>query len=465
MNDFIIELKSANSERSKKRSEILKIGYYHKLLKFLESRFENGGIYDIKNYFTDYKLTVKDQDGNDITVYGFICENGRTYLSFNDLAFPKKLWKREFKKVDNEEITTYTQMDQKVYQGDLAVLFEAFKSRYKDALIAFDLLYMAIAKHNESKFVSESFIYPTETFQRFKGEYVISNFYLFNLKSGGTSDDEIAEIVADICADYDNSLNKTAEAPAEDMNIKQIKITWEEVLESDFYKRNIPLIDLSILEAKKVVKIKPQKKRSGQHYGREWVDLGLPSGVKWATCNVGASSPEEYGNYYAWSETNTSSEYVEGNCSTYSKSMGDISGDAQYDVARKYWGGSWRMPTKTEMQELEKNCSWTWTTLNDIKGCKVTGPNGNSIFLPATGHRYRSSLNFAGGRYVSKPTLRYMFCKLHTGRGDYWSSSPSDDKCDFFKNASAYCLFCSSVNHDTSTEFRYVDKCIRPVFE
>ena len=214
-----------------------------------------------------------------------------------------------------------------------------------------------------------------------------------------------------------------------------------------------------------MVKIKPQKKRSGQHYGREWVDLGLPSGVKWATCNVGASSPEEYGNYYAWSETNTSSEYVEGNCSTYSKSMGDISGDAQYDVARKYWGGSWRMPTKTEMQELEKNCSWTWTTLNDIKGCKVTGPNGNSIFLPATGHRYRSSLNFAGGRYVSKPTLRYMFCKLHTGRGDYWSSSPSDDKCDFFKNASAYYLFCSSVNHETRTEFRYVGKCIRPVFE
>lgn len=465
MNDFIIELKSANSERSKKRSKIFKIGYYHKLLKFLESRFENGGIYDIKNYFTDYKLTVKDQDGNDITVYGFICENGRTYLSLYDLAFPKKLWKREFKKVDNEEITTYTQMDQKVYQGDLAVLFDKFKSTYKDPLLAFDLLYMAIAKHNESKFVSESFIYPTETFQRFKGEYVISNFYLFNLKSGGTSDDEIAEIVADICADYDNSLNKTAEAPAEDMNIKQIKITWEEVLESDFYKRNIPLIDLSILEAKKVVKIKPQKKRSGQHYGREWVDLGLPSGVKWATCNVGASSPEEYGNYYAWSETNTSSEYVEGNCSTYSKSMGDISGDAQYDVARKYWGGSWRMPTKTEMQELEKNCSWTWTTLNDIKGCKVTGPNGNSIFLPATGHRYRSSLNFAGGRYVSKPTLRYMFCKLHTGRGDYWSSSPSDDKCDFFKNASAYYLFCSSVNHETRTEFRYVGKCIRPVFE
>jgi hypothetical protein len=267
MQDLILSLKSANSERSKKRSEIIKIVYDQKLFKFLESRFENGGIYVVKNYHTDYKLTVKDQDGNDKTVCGLIADNGKTYLGLIDIAFPKKLYKREIRKVDGEETTTYTQLDKKIYQGDLAILFDKFKSQYKDSLIAFDLLYSAIAKHNESTFVSESFIYPSETFQRFKGEYVTSNFYLFNLKAGGTSDDKIAEIVADICADYDNSLNEElAEVLAEDMNI----ISLREALESDFYKRNIPLIDLSILEAKEAVDIKPQKKRNGykEHTGR-----------------------------------------------------------------------------------------------------------------------------------------------------------------------------------------------------
>lgn len=463
MKDLILSLKSANSERSKKRSEILKIGYYQKLLKFLESRFENGGIYVVKNYFTDYKLTVKDQEGNDKTVYGFIADNGKTYLGLNDIVFPKKLYKREIRKVNGEETTTYTQLGKKVYQGDLAILFDKFKSQYKDSLLAFDLLYLAIAKHNESKFVSELFIYPTETFQRFKGEFTTDNFYLFNLKTGGTSAERIAEIVADICADYDNSLNEEpAEVLTEDMNI----ISLREALESDIYIKKTHLVKEFELESKEVADIKPQKKRNGQHYGHEWVDLGLPSGVKWATCNVGASSPEEYGNYYAWGETSTNSEYVEGNCSTYGKSMGDISGDAQYDVVRKYWGGSWRMPTKTELQELEKNCSWIWTTQNDIKGCKVTGPNGNSIFLPAAGLRYRSSLYGAGGRYVRKWEYTiFSFNKLHTGRCDYWSSSPSDDKCDYFKNASAYYLTSRSGNHDTSTEFRYVGKSVRPVLE
>lgn len=274
MQDLILSLKSTNSERSKKRSEILKIGYDQKLFKFLESRFENGGIYAVKNYHADYKLTVKDQDGNDKTVYGLIADNGKTYLGLIDIAFPKKLYKREIRKVDGEETTTYTQLDKKVYQGDLAILFDKFKSQYKDSLLAFDLLYSAIAKHNESTFVSESFIYPTETFQRFKGEYVTSNFYLFNLKAGGTSDDKIAEIVADICADYDNSLNETAEASAEDMNIKQIKITLEEALESDIYKKKIPLIKEFGLGTKEAVDIKSIKNRNGykEHTGRYFND-------------------------------------------------------------------------------------------------------------------------------------------------------------------------------------------------
>ena len=119
--------------------------------------------------------------------------------------------------------------------------------------------------------------------------------------------------------------------------------------------------------------------------GHEYVDLGLPSGTKWATCNVGATTPEEYGNYYAWGETTVKSEYTEENCTTYGVELTDISGNATYDAARANWGGSWRMPTKAECIELENYCTWTWTTQSGVNGMKVTGPNGNSIFLLAAG--------------------------------------------------------------------------------
>lgn len=201
--ELLLSLKKANSERKTKRNEMMKVSYYAKLFQFLESRFSDGETFTILNYFDTYKMVTKDSEGNDKTVYGLIADNNRTYVGLNDLAFPKKLWKREIKKVDGEETTTYTQLDKKILQGDLAVLFDTFKSRYKDSLLAFDLLYLAIAKHNESKFVSESFIYPTECFQRFKGEYVTSNFYLFNLTAGGTDPDTLKEIIEDICSTYE----------------------------------------------------------------------------------------------------------------------------------------------------------------------------------------------------------------------------------------------------------------------
>ena len=94
MEELIIALKSANSSRSEKRHEMTKIDYYGRLFQFLESRFSDGESYVVKNYFTDYKLVTKDKDNKDKTVYGFIAENGKTYLGLNDLAFPKKLWKR-----------------------------------------------------------------------------------------------------------------------------------------------------------------------------------------------------------------------------------------------------------------------------------------------------------------------------------------------------------------------------------
>lgn len=212
MQELILALKSANNERAEKRTAMLKIDYYGRLFQFLESRFEDGGEYTVQNYFETYKLETKNAKGENKTVYGLIADNHKTYLSLNDLAFAKKLWKREITKEDGTETTTYTQLPDKIEQGDLAKLFFAFKSKYKDALLAFDLLYLSLAQFNDSKFIAESFIYPTETFQRFKGEYTTSNFYMFNLKAGGTDEKELAKIVEEICTLYEQSINEPAAA-------------------------------------------------------------------------------------------------------------------------------------------------------------------------------------------------------------------------------------------------------------
>ena len=101
--------------------------------------------------------------------------------------------------------------------------------------------------------------------------------------------------------------------------------------------------------------------------GHEYVDLGLPSGLKWATCNVGATTPEEYGNYYAWGETKPKTEYTEENSATFGVELLDINSNPTYDVARANWGSTWRMPTMTEMDELIDNCTWKWTTKSYLK--------------------------------------------------------------------------------------------------
>ena len=177
--------------------------------------------------------------------------------------------------------------------------------------------------------------------------------------------------------------------------------------------------------------------------GYEYVDLGLPSGLKWATCNVGAETPEAYGNYYAWGETETKSEYTAGNSVTYGEQMSDISGNAQYDAATANWGGSWRMPTKEEMQELEDHCEWEWTQVNGVNGAKVIGPNGSCIFLPAAGYRGGSSLINAG----------------HYGY--YWSSTPNDGSYDF----TAYDLNFSGGSEYVSYDNRYDGQTVRPITE
>ncbi len=181
---------------------------------------------------------------------------------------------------------------------------------------------------------------------------------------------------------------------------------------------------------------------TGTHAGHEYVDLGLS--VKWATCNVGANTPEEYGNYYSWGELSTKNRYVRDNCKTYDRSMSDIGGNSSYDAARANWGGSWRLPTEAECDELVNNCTRQWTSQNGVKGMRFTSKrNGNSIFFPAVGWRRGPSTNYAGER------------------GYYWSSTSYGSN-----KQNAYNLyFNSGGSANTDWSHRYSGQPVRPVLE
>jgi len=223
------------------------------------------------------------------------------------------------------------------------------------------------------------------------------------------------------------------------------------------------------------VKEKPKPKPTkGYDNGHEWVDLGLPSGTKWATCNVGASSPSDYGNYYAWGETSTKKEYSLGTLKYHvvvkGKDKGKDKDKGKYGLFSKYvpsdksdywpgsdnpdnktrldlsddaahtnWGGKWRTPTKSQWEELKAMCTWSWTW----RGCKITGPNGQSIALPAAGFR------------GDKDVLNEGFS------GTYWSSSLNTDY-----PQSAYCTcFNSGGFIDNDDDWREMGNSIRPVTE
>ncbi len=160
----------------------------------------------------------------------------------------------------------------------------------------------------------------------------------------------------------------------------------------------------------------------------EWVDLGLPSGLLWATCNLGASSPEGYGDYYAWGETETKSYYDWSNyryCNGSEDQLTKYCTNPDYgyngftddlttlqdmdDAATHALGNGTRTPTMAEWDELEDNTTSTWTTMNGVKGRKFIAANGKSLFLPAAGDRSDGEFNNAGlyGPYWSSSLLSY----------------------------------------------------------
>ena len=161
------------------------------------------------------------------------------------------------------------------------------------------------------------------------------------------------------------------------------------------------------------------------------IDLGLPSGTKWCCCNVGASTPEGYGGYYAWGETSEKSvynwdtyAYYNFNTAGYVNIGSDIAGTS-YDVARVRMGAPWRMPSYEQQMELINNCSRQWTQQNGVNGILVTGPSGGQVFLPAAGCRRADELYDAGsgGHYWSSSLYPYLVDSAYGLYFDsvYWS--------------------------------------------
>lgn len=186
-------------------------------------------------------------------------------------------------------------------------------------------------------------------------------------------------------------------------------------------------------------------------YGQEQdvkvaVDLGLPSGLKWASCNVGATKPEEYGGYYAWGETEEKEVYSWSNyihCDGSKKTchhIGDCISGTEYDVAHVKWGGSWRMPTKEEMDELVNNCYMEYMTYNGVNGCLFVGPNGNGIFMPIAGF-------CSDERHSAQPTTSF-----------YWSGSA-------YNQNEAYTNVFMHILPTVSSDYRFYGFSVRPVTE
>ena len=185
----------------------------------------------------------------------------------------------------------------------------------------------------------------------------------------------------------------------------------------------------------------------------EYVDLGLPSGTLWATCNVGATNPEDYGDYFAWGETEPKDTYSWNNyrygngsdydvTKKYNENDGRTSLERIDDAAYQEWGSDWCIPTHAQFQELEDKCTWVRTSRNGKNGYNVKGPNLNSIFLPAAGRMGYDGKNSDVGFF-----------------GYYWSSSlgtvlPDDAR---------YLYFSSDLVYTSGSDGRCFGLSVRPV--
>ncbi|MED9996407.1 MAG: hypothetical protein UFP03_06385 [Paludibacteraceae bacterium] len=181
---------------------------------------------------------------------------------------------------------------------------------------------------------------------------------------------------------------------------------------------------------------------TGTLNGHDWVDLGLPSGTRWATCNVDATAPEKPGKHYSWGETATKSQYIAENTKTYNKVMDDIAGDATYDVAAQKWGSGWRMPTEMELRELLNYSNDEYVQKGGRWGREFTSViNNKSIFLPATGSIDGAKLKEANG------------CGL------YWTSTPLTNN---FNNGAHMYTFGAALGEPSIGE-RSSGFAVRPV--
>ena len=175
--------------------------------------------------------------------------------------------------------------------------------------------------------------------------------------------------------------------------------------------------------------------RYNPYNGHEYVDLGLPSGTKWATMNVGASSETDYGNYYQYGKGAAQYAATSGD-SNYGGTEDPLAASA--DTAVQVWGGQWHMPTREQMQELTANTTYEWTTINGVNGGKFTATNGNYVFFPAAGGWSSGSQSFVGDD------------------GYYWGSSP-------FDSDSAYVLGFGNGIEVVDSCSREVGCSVRPV--
>jgi hypothetical protein len=194
-----------------------------------------------------------------------------------------------------------------------------------------------------------------------------------------------------------------------------------------------------------------------RHFGLEMVDLGLTSGTLWANMNLGANNPGDYGAFYAWGETATKDVYTVENYAFGTTTLG-VNGNIQgtaYDAAYACpgMGQKWCLPTSTEMSELSTQCTWKWTSEDNVSGWRVTGPNGKSIFLPAAG--YKSYNNY----YFENKCGSYMTA-TQGSRTDY--CSVLDFTSSTRKMYSTY-----DYNHIFATAdgnaLRYVGHSVRPI--